>query len=330
MVERKSVAIVVPAYNEQDVLREFHGRLSGVLDGLEVSSEIVYVNDGSSDDTLAILEQLQTDDPRVGIVDLSRNFGKEAALTAGIKHAQGDAVIVIDADLQDPPELITEFIRVWQTQSANVVYAQRTERAGESWLKKTTASLFYRVMQRTGKIQIPRDTGDFRLMDRRAVDALNQLPEHHRFMKGLFTWIGFNQVAIPYRRDPRYAGESKFNYWRLWNFAIEGFTSFSVIPLQVASYLGFVVAFSTLIYAAYIVIKTLVFGDTVQGYPSLMVAILFMGSIQLVFIGIVGEYLGRVYNETKQRPLYLVKSFEPPSPNRKDDLIDHAGFAEAH
>jgi len=207
---------------------------------------------------------------------------------------------------------------------------QRTERAGETWLKKATASLFYRVMQRTGKIQIPADTGDFRLMDRCAVDALNTLPEHHRFMKGLFTWIGFKQVALPYRRDPRHAGVSKFNYWRLWNFAIEGFTSFSVAPLQVASYLGFGIAFSTLIYAVYIVIKTLMFGDPAQGYPSLMVAILFMGSIQLIFIGIVGEYLGRVFNETKHRPLFLVKRFDPPSLTKMEDRSDRARLAEVH
>ena len=268
MLMRKRLSVVVPAYNEQEVLPEFHKRLSKVLDCIDLDSEIVYVNDGSADLTLSILRQLKVEDPRVAVVDLSRNFGKEAALTAGIHHARGDAVVVIDADLQDPPEHIPEFVRLWREESADVVYGQRTVRDGETWLKKATASAFYRVMQRFGRVKIPRDTGDFRLLDRRAVDALNQLPEKHRFMKGLFTWIGFNQVAFPYRRDGRYAGATKFNYWRLWNFALEGVTSFTVAPLQVGSYLGIAIAISTFIYAAYIVAKTLIFGDAVQGYPS--------------------------------------------------------------
>ena len=330
MLMPKSLSVVVPAYNEQEVLPEFHQRLAKVLNGLDLNSEVVYVNDGSTDGTLLILGQLKLDDPRIAVLDLSRNFGKEAALTAGIHHAKGDAVVVIDADLQDPPELIPEFVRLWQHDSADVVYGQRTVRDGETWLKKLTASVFYRLMQRFGRVKIPRDTGDFRLMDRRAVDALNKLPEKHRFMKGLFTWIGFNQVAIPYRRDPRYAGATKVSYWRLWNFALEGVTSFTVAPLQVGSYLGIGIAFFTMIYGAYIVIKTLIFGDPVQGYPSLMVAVLFMGSLQLIFIGVIGEYLGRVFNETKQRPIYFVKKFEPSSMKPQEPRNTHAGFAKVN
>lgn len=313
MSERKTLSVVVPAYNEQELLREFHKRLADVLDGLDLESEVVYVNDGSTDDTGLILARLRSTDPRVAIVNLSRNFGKEAALTAGIHHARGDAVVVIDADLQDPPELIPEFIRVWRHESADVVYGQRTARDGETWMKKATASAFYRLMQHFGRIKIPSDTGDFRLMDRLAVDALNEMPETHRFMKGLFTWIGFNQVAVPYRRDRRYAGTTKFNYWRLWNFAIEGFTSYTVAPLQIGSYLGFAIAVAALFYGLYVVVKTLIFGAAVKGYPSLMVAVLFMGGVQLIFIGIIGEYLGRVFNETKRRPLYFVKTFDPSS-----------------
>jgi glycosyltransferase involved in cell wall biosynthesis len=310
-VPRKLISVVIPAYNEQEVLEEFHTRLAKVLDDLPFDAEAIYVNDGSSDSTLELIRRLSNMDPRVALVDLSRNFGKEAALTAGIRHAAGDAVVVIDADLQDPPELIAEFCRVWEQEGAEVVYGQRTAREGETRLKKITASIFYRLMQRVGSVKLPPDTGDFRLIDRRAVDALNQLTEHHRFMKGLFTWIGFEQKAVRYRRDPRYAGETKWNYWRLWNFALEGITSYSVMPLKIASYFGVLIALLSLVYGAFIVLKTLVYGDPVPGYPSLIVVVLFLGGIQLLSIGIVGEYLARIFNETKRRPLYLVKSYVP-------------------
>lgn len=310
---RMVLSIVVPVYNEEDVLGAFHARLSDVLRVLGLESEIIYVNDGSQDSTLAVLEQLKRKDPLVGILDLSRNFGKEAALSAGLAHARGDAVIVIDADLQDPPELISEFVRRWRQGGVDVVYGQRSARDGESWFKRATASAFYRVMQRFGRVKIPRDTGDFRLLDRRAVDALNMLPEQHRFMKGLFTWVGFQQTPVPYRRDRRFAGRTKWNYWRLWNFALEGITSYTVAPLQVASYLGVVIAFFAFAYGTVIICKTLLYGDPVAGYPSLMVVMLFLGGIQLVFIGIIGEYLGRIFNETKHRPLYIVKDYMPSS-----------------
>ena len=305
------LSVVVPAYNEEQSLAEFHKRLSAVLDGVDGASEILYVNDGSSDDTLALLNTLRESDPRVGIVDLSRNFGKEIALTAGLDHARGEAVVVIDADLQDPPELIPEFIERWK-QGYDVVYAQRASREGESWLKKLTAHVFYRLIQRISRVRIPADTGDFRLLSRRAVEALKRLPEQHRFMKGLFAWIGYAQVAVPYHRDRRFAGKSKWSYWRLWNLAVEGITSFTIAPLKIATYAGLFTALAAFVYGLVIIYKTLVYGNPVAGYPSLMAVILFLGGVQLMTIGIIGEYLGRMFDETKGRPLYLVKDYRPP------------------
>ena len=275
------LSIVVPAYNEHQVLDEFHRRLSAVLDKLPGRSEIVYVNDGSNDGTLEIMGRLRRADPRVAIVDLSRNFGKEIALTAGLDFARGDAVVVIDADLQDPPELIPDFVLHWK-EGYDVVYGKRAARDGETWAKKITAHYFYRFIRFVGRVRIPEDTGDFRLLSRRAVESLKQLREHHRFMKGLFAWIGFPQKAVLYRRDPRYAGESKWNYWRLWNFAIDGITSFSIAPLKLASYVGLFTAAVAFVYGAYMVVRTLLFGNPVPGYPSLFVAVLFLGGLQIV------------------------------------------------
>lgn len=303
-----SISVVVPAYNEQEVLPEFHRRLSAVLDSVGAEREVIYVNDGSRDATLAVLKALQATDQSITILNLSRNFGKEIALTAGLDHTRGDAVVVIDADLQDPPELIPEMIRHW-TEGFDVVYGKRAARDGESTLKKTTAFLFYRVIQRLSPVRIPEDTGDFRLLSRRAVDALRQCREQHRFMKGLFAWIGYQQKEVVYHRDARFAGTTKWNYWRLWNFAIEGITSFSGAPLKAATYVGLVVGLIAFIYAAWIIYKTLAYGETVRGYPSLMVAILFLGGVQLVAIGFLGEYLGRLFDEAKQRPLYLVSDY---------------------
>lgn len=307
---RYTLSVVAPAYNEMETLREFHRRLAAVLDVIPAVCEVVYVNDGSNDRTIDVMSALRAEDARVAIVDLSRNFGKEIAMTAGLDHARGDAVIVIDTDLQDPPELIPQLIEEWRN-GYDVVYAKRTAREGESALKKATAAVFYRVIQRVSRVRIPEDTGDFRLLSRRAVEALVQLREQHRFMKGLFSWIGFPQKAVLYRRDPRYAGAGKFNYWRLWNFALEGITSFTITPLKVATYVGVVVALFSFLAAALIVYKTLAFGDPVPGYPSLMVVILFLGGLQLLFIGVMGEYLGRLFNESKRRPLYFLNAYEP-------------------
>jgi glycosyltransferase involved in cell wall biosynthesis len=304
------LSVVVPAYNERDVLPEFHRRLTAVLGGIGMRSEIVYVNDGSTDDTLHALIELRTHHPGTAIVDLSRNFGKEIALTAGLDHARGDAVVIIDADLQDPPELIPKMIAHWQ-EGYDAVYAKRTAREGETVVKRGTAHLFYRVIQRVSRVRIPEDTGDFRLLSRRAVDSLRSLREQHRFMKGLYAWIGFPQIAVLYRRDPRFAGETKFDYWRLWNFAIEGITSFTIAPLKISTYMGVVSAIVAFAFAIVIVYRTLAFGDPVRGYPSLMVIILFLGGIQLVTLGIIGEYLGRMFDEVKQRPLYLVNQHHP-------------------
>lgn len=304
------ISVVVPVYNEQEVLPDFHARLSTACSALNHDIEIIYINDGSTDATLSILEDLYTNDPHVAIVDLSRNFGKEIAVTAGLHKAQGDAVVVIDADLQDPPELIPRLIEEWQN-GYDVVYARRNQRKGETWLKKTSAAGFYRIIQRLSKVRIPEDTGDFRLLSRRAVDALNTLSEQHRFMKGLFAWIGYKQKAVYYDRDPRFAGTSKWNYWKLWNFALDGITSFTTAPLKFASYLGFITAFVAFVYGVYMVVRTLIFGNPVPGYPSLIVIILFLGGVQLMAIGVVGEYVGRIFNETKRRPLYFLNDYKP-------------------
>ena len=313
--EVKTISIVVPAYNEREVLPEFHRRLKGVISGMHVRAEIIYVNDGSTDDSSRLLQDLWGGDDRVVVLELSRNFGKEIALTAGIDHATGDVVIVIDADLQDPPELIPKLFEKWQA-GYDIVYACRSERSGESWVKKVTASVFYRLIQHVGRIEIPKDTGDYRLLSRRAVDALTQLRETHRFMKGLFSWVGFPQTAVLYKRDPRYAGTTKWNYWKLWNFAIEGITSFTVAPLKVATYIGIITAIGAFFYGLKIIIMTLWIGRDVPGYASLMVIILFLGGIQLIGLGLIGEYLGRVFNETKRRPLYFIYRHYPAAESK--------------
>lgn len=306
------ISIVVPVYNEEEVLPEFHQRLSAVLSEIPARREIVYVNDGSVDRTRLVLERLRRGDPAVAIVDFSRNFGKEIALTAGLDHASGDAVVIIDADLQDPPELIPELIERWR-QGYDVVSAKRISRAGEPWLKRATAFAFYRVMRWVSRIELPEDTGDFRLMSRRAVDSLTSLREQHRFMKGLFAWIGYSHVSVPYERDVRFAGKSKWNYWKLWRLSLEGITSFTIGPLKVATYLGLLVALGAFIYGAIVIYDTLMYGNPVAGYPSLLVVVLFLGGVQLIALGLIGEYLGRVFDEAKDRPLYIVKSYAPPA-----------------
>ena len=299
------LSVVVPAYNEGESLREFHARLAVVFDKLDMQCEVLYVDDGSRDDTYAVMSSLREADARVATLKLARNFGKELALTAGLDAADADAVVVIDADLQDPPELIPKFIGLWR-EGYDVVYGTRSTRAGETPLKKFTSAAFYRVMERLSATPVPRDTGDFRLMSRRALEALKRLRERQRFMKGLFTWIGYKQKSIVYERDARFAGESKFNYWRLWNFALEGITSFSTAPLKLATYVGLGTAALAFVYAVWVFGKALLLGDRVQGYPTLMLVILFLGGVQLMALGMIGEYLGRMYIETKQRPLYLI------------------------
>ncbi len=304
-----TVSVIVPAYNEAAGLELFHQRLVRAMGGLG-SWEVVYVNDGSLDSTQKVLDSLHRMDNRVALLSLSRNFGKETAITAGLDHAVGDAVVVIDADLQDPPELIPALFAAWQS-GFDMVYAKRRNRPGETWLKRKTAHTFYRLMQGLGDLKLPRDTGDFRLMSRRVVDAVSRLREQHRFMKGLFAWVGYPTTFVLYDRSPRFAGRSKWNYWKLWNLAMEGITSFTVMPLKLATYVGLVVALLSVIYGVQVIVKTLIIGNSVAGYPSIMTVMLFLGGIQLVFLGVIGEYLGRVFNETKQRPLYLVERYVP-------------------
>ena len=306
----QTLTVVVPAYNESEGLRAFHARLTAVFDSLDLACAVLYVDDGSLDDTYAVMRELGTDDPRVATLRLSRNFGKELALTAGLDHADADAVVVIDADLQDPPELIRTFIEHWR-EGFDVVYGTRASRAGETRFKKFTASTFYKVIGHLSETPVPRDTGDFRLLSRRALDALRQVRERQRFMKGLFAWVGFRQKAVVYARDPRFAGATKWNYWRLWNFAIDGITSFSGAPLKIATYAGIAVALLAFVFGLWIIAKALLFGDPVKGYPTIMVAILFLGGVQLMALGVIGEYLGRLYVESKQRPLYLVDEYVP-------------------
>ncbi len=305
------LTVVVPAYNEADVLEAFHRRLAAVLDGLPMSCDVLYVDDGSRDETWAIIERLGMQDPRTGAIRLSRNFGKEAALTAGLDQVVADAAVVIDADLQDPPELIPTLVAQWQA-GYDVVYATRTVREGESGFKRFTAAAFYRSMERLSDTAIPRDTGDFRLLSRRALDALKQLRERQRFMKGLFSWIGYRQIAVRYQREPRLAGKTKWNYWRLTQLAIEGITSFSTAPLRLATWVGLASALLAFVYGAWVLVKAMFFNDSFRGYPTLMLTMLFLGGVQLLALGVIGEYLGRNYAESKHRPLYFIQDQRVP------------------
>ncbi len=312
MITRPTLSVVVPVHNEEAVLPELCRRLMQATEAIPGGCEILFVDDGSADHTREILEQAAANDARVGFIRLSRNFGKEAAVSAGLRETRGDATIVIDGDLQDPPELIPAMLAAWRG-GADVVNMRRRARAGESWLKRATAHVFYRVMNRLSEVPIPVDTGDYRLLSRRAVDALNAMPERNRMMKGLFAWIGFSQATIDYDREPRAAGSSKWRYWKLWNLALEGITGFSVAPLKVAAYVGFATAFSAFAFAAFMFVKTLVFGDPARGFPTLIVVISFLGGLQLMAIGVLGEYLARLFVESKGRPLYLVDEYRAPS-----------------
>lgn len=311
MSEIPRIAVVVPVYEEAEGIAEFHGRLMRVLDRLEAEAAVLYVDDGSRDGTPELLERFAAEDRRVGVLRLSRNFGKEYALSAGLDHVEGDAVVVIDADLQDPPELIPEMVARWRA-GAEVVFGRRTARTGEGWFKRLSAHLFYRLLGRLSEVPIPPDVGDFRLLDRRAHRALVGLRERNRFMKGLFAWIGFRQEALPYVREPRHRGKSKWRLSRLWALAVDGITAFSSTPLRLAGPFGLMVALAAFAYGVWIIGKTLLYGDPVPGYPSLMVVILFLGGVQLLALGVIGEYIARLYIEAKQRPLYLVERWHPP------------------
>lgn len=303
------LSVVCPAYNEVETLVAFHKALSKTMRRLGQPFETVFVNDGSRDGTLALMRQLREVHTNTAIVDLSRNFGKEIAITAGLDHARGDAVVIMDADLQDPPELLDEFIQGWR-EGYDVVYAKRRTREGESWLKKTTASLFYKLMAGAGSAPLPENVGDYRLMSRKAVDAVCAIREHHRMMKGVFAWAGFPSKPVLFDRPPRVAGETKWNYWKLWNLSLEGVTSTTLAPLKIATYLGFIVSALAFAMGAFYLVKALLFGDPVPGFPTLATLVLFLGGVQLTVLGVMGEYLGRVFNETKNRPLYFATDVE--------------------
>lgn len=312
---RIDLSLVVPVHNEAAGLDEFFSRTIAVLDKLGLTWEIVCVNDGSGDASLDRLLEYHRRNPAIKIVNLSRNFGKDIALSAGLDYARGAAVVPIDADLQDPPELIERMVAKWR-EGFDMVYAVRNRRDGDSWLKRVTARFFYRIFDRITDIPAPRDTGDFRLLDRRVVDVLTRLPERTRFMKGLFAWVGYRHAAISYDREARRAGDTKWSYWRLWNFALDAITSFSSLPLKIWSYLGLVISVFAFLYALFLAGLKIIRGIDVPGYASIMVAVLFFGGVQLISLGIIGEYLARMYNEVKGRPLYLVRNawgFEKPA-----------------
>ncbi|KAA6187488.1 glycosyltransferase family 2 protein [Thiohalocapsa marina] len=303
-----SLSLVVPVFNESESIGLFLRAVRQVFDACpSIKYELVFVNDGSTDDTLDSLLVAQGEDLRIRIIELSRNFGKEAALSAGLEAATGDVIVPLDVDLQDPPELILDMIVLWR-QGFDVVLAHRQDRRSDSWAKRMSAILFYRIHNRIADPQLPENVGDFRLMDRSVVEALKQLPESRRFMKGLFAWVGFRTTAVNYVRPERQAGSSKFNGWALWNFALEGMTSFSTEPLRIWTYLGIFVSFMAFIYGLFIIARVVVLGIDVPGYASLMVALSFLGGVQLIGIGIIGEYLGRTYIESKRRPVYIVRN----------------------
>ncbi|HWL28241.1 MAG TPA: glycosyltransferase family 2 protein [Burkholderiaceae bacterium] len=318
------LSVVIPLYNEHEVFRLMHERLTTVLDSLDVRYELVLVDDGSKDGTSEAMERLARRDPAVTTVFLSRNFGKEAALTAGLAHARGDAVIIMDADLQDPPELIPSMLQAWR-EGADVVCMRRRSRSGETWFKCFSARHFYRLLNAVSDVDIPADTGDFRLLSRKAVDAMAELTERNRYMKGLFAWIGLPTRCLDYDRAPRAAGASKWDFLGLMNLAFQGITSFSTAPLRLSIGVGMVTAFLGVLYTLWIIIKALFLGDPVQGFPTLVSVIAILGGAQLLSIGVLGEYIGKTYYETKRRPLYILR--KPVRRGRDRDLARQYGAA---
>lgn len=305
----KLISILIPAYNEEEVLDKLMARLGNLAnDTKDYKFEFLFVNDGSKDKTLQMIRDYAEKDDRVSYINLSRNFGKEIGMIAGLDHVQGDATVIIDADLQDPPELIPQMIALWE-EGYDDVYAKRKSREGETWFKKFSSRMYYKTLQNLTRIPIQEDTGDFRLLDRRVVEALKEFRESQRNTKAMFSWVGFYKKEIMYDRDPRAAGETKWNYLKLIELAIDGITSFTTAPLRVSTYIGIAVSIFTFIYLLYLVFRTVFFGTDLAGYPSMMAVILFLGGVQLISLGIIGEYIGRIFNETKQRPLYLIEEY---------------------
>lgn len=304
--ETPDISLVAPMYNESEGIDAFFETVIPILDRLTQHWEIICVNDGSRDTTLQQLQDHHAREPRIKVINFSRNFGKEAGTTAGIDFSRGKAVIPIDADLQDPPELIAEMVEKWK-EGYQVVLATRKARQEDTWFKRSSALMFYRLISAMSEIDIPKNTGDFRLMDRQVVDAIKLLPEKTRFMKGIFAWLGFRTTTIYFDRPQRFAGETSWNYWKLWRFALDGIFAFTTLPLQVWTYLGAFISFLSFIYAFVLILQTLIQGVDVPGYASTMVSILFLGGIQLISLGIIGEYIGRIYKEVKGRPIYIVQ-----------------------
>lgn len=301
------ISVLCPCYNEQETLQLFTNTITTILNQTPYSYELIFINDGSTDNTLIELNKLLVDTNNIRVINLSRNFGKEAALTAGLDSAKGEVIIPIDVDLQDPPELIYDFLREWQN-GYDVVLAKRVDRSSDTFLKKVTANLFYKFHNHIADVSIPDNVGDFRLITRPVVEAIKQLRENQRFMKGIFSWVGFKTTVIEYTRQPRAAGQTHFNTWKLWNFALDGITSFSTAPLRVWLYLGLICSSVAFVYGSIIILKTLLFGVDVPGYSSLITIILFLGGVQLIGLGVMGEYIGRLYLESKRRPVYIIES----------------------
>ncbi|UYT57506.1 glycosyltransferase family 2 protein [Brucella sp. MAB-22] len=305
MTDNTRITIIVPVMNEEESILHFLSEFSARTRNAHAEFDFLFVDDGSTDKTIEILQKLHQTDPRVQYIKLSRNFGKEAAMTAGIDHVNSGAAIIMDVDLQDPPEIIAEMVRLWQT-GYDTVYGMRVSRLEDTKAKRMTAGMFYQLFNASSHVSIPADVGDFRLVSRRVIDALKLLPERNRFMKGLFAWPGFSSVGVPYERPSRAKGTTKFNFWKLWNFALDGITSFSTWPLRIWTYIGVGIAAISLLYMIFIIVKTILFGSDWPGYASIMSAVLFFGSLQLISMGVLGEYIGRMYMETKNRPIYVI------------------------
>lgn len=315
----KIVTILIPAYNEEEVIGSLFDRLDGLANSIKnYKFEFLFVNDGSRDNTLEIIKSQAKKDSRVSYINLSRNFGKEIAMIAGIDHVRGDAMVIIDADLQDPPELIPEMIKHWE-EGYDDVYARRSSREGETWLKKKTSEMYYKILQSSTNIPIQIDTGDFRLLDRRCIDALKQFRESQRNTKAMFSWIGYKKKEIFYNRDPRLAGTTKWNYRKLSNLAIDGITSFTTAPLRIATITGLLISAISFLYIIYLLVRPLFGVSTGAGYSSTLAVILFMGGVQMLFLGIIGEYIGRIFNETKNRPLYFIEEYHAGTDKKARD-----------
>jgi len=304
-MKKTLISIVCPVYNEKDMIQLFTAALVPVLIQINQPYEILFINDGSDDKTLDELLKARQGYDNIRIISLSKNFGKEAALTAGLDNAKGDVIIPIDVDLQDPPDLIFEFIQHWE-KGCDIVLAKRTDRSSDGYIKRVTAKWFYKLHNQISQVEIPENVGDCRLITRKVLDAIKQLPENQRFMKGIFAWVGFKSAVVHYKRDYRKAGKTSFSGWRLWNFALDGITSFSTVPLRIWLYIGIIVALLSFVYGSFIIILTLFWGVKTPGFASLFTAVLFIGGIQLIGIGVLGEYIGRIYMESKRRPTYII------------------------